>query len=115
MANGIARAGAQLRRDTHRHERALQLSDHATRSMNATATTSVGPQFRDSAQRARANQLGLWTFLATEVVFFGGLFVGYAIYRHAYLGAFPAGSARLDFWIGTINTAVLLTSSLFVA
>jgi cytochrome c oxidase subunit 3 len=71
--------------------------------------------FSDSGQRAIANRLGLWTFLATEVLFFGGLFFGYAVYRHAYPAAFAAGSQHLDFWIGTLNTAVLLTSSLFMA
>lgn len=83
--------------------------------MNVTTPRPFGMRFRDAKQRALANQLGLWTLLATEVVFFGGLFLAYAIYRHAYPAAFAAGSARLDFWIGTINTAVLLTSSLCVA
>lgn len=66
-------------------------------------------------QREVAQHLGLWAFLATEILFFGGLFAAYAIYRHAYPAAFAAGSRELDFWIGTINTAVLLTSSLGMA
>jgi cytochrome c oxidase subunit 3 len=66
-------------------------------------------------QRSGANQLGMWTFLTTEILFFGGLFAAYAVYRYAYPAAFAAGSHHLDFWIGTINTAVLLTSSLFMA
>jgi cytochrome c oxidase subunit 3 len=71
--------------------------------------------YQDRAQRSVANQLGLWCFLATEILFFGGLFTGYAIYRHTYPAAFALGSSRLDFWIGTLNTAVLLTSSLCMA
>jgi cytochrome c oxidase subunit 3 len=68
-----------------------------------------------ASQRKSANQLGMWTLIATEVLFFGGLFVAYAIYRWAYPAAFAAGSQRLEFWSGTINTAVLLTSSLGMA
>lgn len=83
--------------------------------MSETATSSLAPQYRDAVQRATANHLGLWGFLATEVLFFGGLFTAYTVYRHAYPEAFAHGSSHLDFWIGTINTAVLLTSSLFMA
>lgn len=71
--------------------------------------------FVEEDQRDTAQRLGLWTFLATEILFFGGLLTIYAIYRHAYPAAFAIGSHKLDFWIGTINTAVLLTSSLGMA
>ncbi len=76
---------------------------------------SVPVQFRDIGQRSVANHLGLWTFLATEILFFGGLFVCYTVYRLTYHEAFVAGSHLLNFWIGTVNTGVLLTSSLFMA
>ncbi len=76
---------------------------------------SAPAHFHDDAQHFAANRLGLWTFLATEILFFGGLFTSYAIFRHYYPGAFADGSRRLEFWIGTINTAVLLTSSLGMA
>lgn len=79
------------------------------------AVNSVPVQFRDAGQRSVANHLGLWTFLATEILFFGGLFICYVVYRVAYPAAFAAGSHLLDFRIGTANTAVLLTSSLFMA
>jgi cytochrome c oxidase subunit 3 len=59
--------------------------------------------------------LGMWTFLGTEVLLFGGLFACYSIYRHAYPEAFGAGSRLLELPIGTLNTGVLLTSSLFMA
>lgn len=63
------------------------------------------------AQRFRANQMGLWVFIATEILFFGGLILCYAVYRMAYPAAFAEGSSHLNFWIGTVNTSVLLTSS----
>ncbi len=73
------------------------------------------PPYADLAQRRSANRLGMWTFLASEVLLFGGLFAAYALLRGTYPAAFAAGSRRLEFWIGTTNTAVLLTSSLCVA
>ncbi len=57
----------------------------------------------------------MWVFLATEVLFFGGLFAGYALYRYWYPEAFELRQPQLDVWLGTINTAVLLTSSLTMA
>ncbi|MDB6093226.1 MAG: cytochrome c oxidase subunit [Verrucomicrobia bacterium] len=77
--------------------------------------TRVESPYVDAAQRALAQQLGMWAFIATEVLLFGGLFIAYAVYRVHYPDAFADGSRRLDFWIGTINTAVLLASSLAMA
>ena len=57
----------------------------------------------------------MWIFLATEVMFFGGLFCGYTIYRNMYLPGFEAGSHMLNVTIGAINTAVLIGSSLTMA
>jgi cytochrome c oxidase subunit III len=71
--------------------------------------------FTDNEQHSEANHLGMWTFLATEILFFGGLFSGYSIMRWHYPHAFAVASDRLEFSIGTLNTAVLLTSSLFMA
>jgi cytochrome c oxidase subunit 3 len=59
--------------------------------------------------------LGMWLFLATEVLFFGTLFLGVAVYRHAYPLAFEKASERLNWQIGGGNTLVLLTSSLTMA
>jgi len=72
-------------------------------------------QFDDAAQQRQAAELGMWTFLATEVLFFGGLFASVVIYRHAYGAAFAAASRHLYLWIGAVNTAVLLASSLTMA
>lgn len=83
--------------------------------MPAPAADPALSPYRDLAQRAQANRLGLWTFLATEVLFFGGLFLGYTVYRLAYPQAFAEGSGELTYWIGTTNTGVLLASSLCMA
>jgi cytochrome c oxidase subunit 3 len=57
----------------------------------------------------------MWLFLATEVMFFGGMFCAYLVYRYWYYNEFAAGSRSLDIWLGTINTVVLICSSLTVA
>jgi cytochrome c oxidase subunit 3 len=57
----------------------------------------------------------MWVFIATEVLLFGGLILAYFVYRHMFPQAFAEGSRHTDILIGTINTAVLLTSSLLVA
>jgi cytochrome c oxidase subunit 3 len=72
-------------------------------------------QFDDYEQQHKAASLGMWGFLATEVLFFGGLFTGYTVYRVTYPAAFAEGSRHLYMWIGATNTAVLLISSFFVA
>jgi cytochrome c oxidase subunit 3 len=72
-------------------------------------------QFDSLEQQREASRLGIWAFLATEVMFFGGLFVGYAVYRHAYPSSFAAASRQTNLLCGTMNTALLLTSSLTMA
>jgi cytochrome c oxidase subunit 3 len=57
----------------------------------------------------------MWTFLATEILFFGGMFLSYIVYRHSYPHAFAAASQHTLVSFGTINTAILLSSSLTVA
>jgi cytochrome c oxidase subunit 3 len=57
----------------------------------------------------------MWIFLATEVMFFGGLFTGYTVYRSTYMQAFADASNHLDIWLGSVNTAVLIFSSLTMA
>ena len=72
-------------------------------------------QFDDAAQQHHASWLGMWIFLATEVMFFGGLFTGYAFYRSAYPQAFADASNHLEILLGAINTAVLICSSFTMA
>jgi cytochrome c oxidase subunit III len=71
-------------------------------------------QFSDAKQQKNAASLGMWLFLATEIMFFGGMFCAYLIYRLAYFNAFAAGSQQLNVWMGGINTAVLIVSSVTV-
>lgn len=66
-----------------------------------------------AAERERDTQVfGMWVFLATELMLFGGLFTAYSVYRTAYPAGFAEGSRHLDLVYGAINTVVLLTSSL---
>lgn len=71
--------------------------------------------FEDLDQQFEASNLGMWAFLVTEILFFGGLFAGYLVYRSNYSEAFVAGSSELDITLGAINTAVLICSSLTMA
>ncbi len=64
---------------------------------------------------AKASKLGMWLFLYTELLLFGGLFIVYMVYRALNPEAFLMASFELDVWMGTINTVVLLTSSMTVA
>jgi cytochrome c oxidase subunit 3 len=77
--------------------------------------SSLAHQFDDAAQQKEAATLGMWVFLVTEILFFGGLFVTYLVYRNWYPAAFTAGSRELLVWAGTTNTFVLITSSLTMA
>ena len=74
--------------------------------------SAVAEQFDDIEQQHSAATLGMWVFLATEVLFFGGMFACYLVYRVLYGGAFAAGSREMNLTLGSINTAVLLCSSL---
>jgi cytochrome c oxidase subunit 3 len=71
-------------------------------------------QYRDLDQQHETAALGMWVFLATEVMLFGGLFVGVAAYRYQYEEAFEKASVKLNWIIGGTNTVVLLVSSLFM-
>lgn len=72
-------------------------------------------QYSNLEQQNDAATLGIWVFLATEVLFFGGLILGYAAYRHAYPQGFAEAARHTHIVIGTANTALLLTSSFLVA
>jgi cytochrome c oxidase subunit 3 len=71
--------------------------------------------FHDYEQQRESASLGVWVFLVTEIMFFGGLFTAYILYRSKFPEAFIAGSHQLDITLGTINTAVLICSSLTMA
>ena len=76
---------------------------------------ALAHHFDSMAQQSEATTLGMWVFLVTEVLFFGGLFATYMVYRSQFPEAFAAASHELDVTLGTINTVVLITSSLTMA
>jgi cytochrome c oxidase subunit 3 len=71
--------------------------------------------FDDMAQQAEASTLGMWVFLVTEILFFGGLFLAYLVYRTASPMAFQEASNHLNVFWGAVNTIVLIVSSLTMA
>jgi cytochrome c oxidase subunit 3 len=70
--------------------------------------------FATESQQKNAASLGMWLFLAQEVMFFGGMFCAYLIYRYKYFPDFGSASQQLDIRLGAINTVVLICSSLTV-
>src|SRR3954470_14224673 len=72
-------------------------------------------QFSDMEQQEASVAIGMWAFLAQEIMFFGGLFTAYLVFRSKYPMAFAAGSNRLDALLGGTNTLVLIVSSLTMA
>lgn len=79
------------------------------------AHAATAHQFEDAEQQYEAASLGMWIFLVTEVLFFGGLFTAYLVYRYEHAAAFAGASSHLGLWLGGINTAVLIGSSLTMA
>src|SRR5262249_39973376 len=84
------------------------------------ATISTKPvrlahHFANIEQQHEAASLGMWLFLATEVMVFGGLFTGYTVYRTQYPAEFASASTKLNLVYGAVNTVVLLASSLTMA
>jgi cytochrome c oxidase subunit 3 len=75
----------------------------------------VAHHFPNLRQQEHAARLGMWLFLATEILLFGGLFTAYSVYRFLYPATFAEASEHLNVTLGTINTVVLITSSLTVA
>ena len=71
--------------------------------------------FHDLDQQREAASLGMWIFIAQEILFFGGLFGVYTIYRNLYYEAFAAGSHHLSWKLGCYNTLVLIGSSFTMA
>ncbi|HSY70785.1 MAG TPA: cytochrome c oxidase subunit 3 family protein [Alloacidobacterium sp.] len=71
--------------------------------------------FATVEQQRETASFGMWLFLLTEIMFFGGMFAAYLIYRNWYYPAFVAGSHQLSIFLGTFNTAVLICSSFTMA
>lgn len=69
-------------------------------------------QYATLAQQSETAELGMWVFIATEVMFFGALIFGYFLYRFSYPAAFAEAGKDAVLWCGTVNLALLMTSSL---
>jgi cytochrome c oxidase subunit 3 len=83
--------------------------------LDAAAHPHVAHHFQDAEQQKSSAVLGMWLFLVTEVMFFGGLFAAYAVYRTLYPGPFHAASHLLDVRLGGVNTGILIRSSFTMA
>ncbi|MDQ3819008.1 MAG: cytochrome c oxidase subunit 3 family protein [Acidobacteriota bacterium] len=77
--------------------------------------SALAHHFDNMEQQREAGSIGMWVFLAQEIMFFGGLFMAYSIFRAKYSDAFAAASNHLDIRLGTVNTIVLIFSSLTMA
>ena len=91
------------------HAEAVEAHGHES------AHSALAHHFDNLEQQREAGALGMWVFIAQEVMFFGGLFLAYLVYRLNYPDAFAAASNHLNWRLGTFNTAVLITSSLTMA
>jgi cytochrome c oxidase subunit 3 len=87
------------------------------KSAGATGHTThhYAHHFDDAEHEYKTSKQGIWLFLCTEILMFGGLFVGYTIFHRIYPEVFHVGAKFTDWRMGTINTVVLLTSSLTMA
>ena len=88
------------------------MADMAARSAHP---PGFAHQFEVMSQQREAGNLGMWVFLVTEIMFFGGLFATYTVYRSLHPEAFAIGSHLLEVQFGATNTAVLICSSLTMA
>ncbi len=80
-----------------------------------TAASHLAHHFESLEKQAHAARLGMWLFLATEVLLFTALFAAYGVYRYLYSDSFAEASRHIETWIGFVNTLVLVTSSFTVA
>ena len=70
--------------------------------------------FDDMTQQTQSTLLGIWLFMAQEILFFGGMFAAYTIYRILYPHAWAIGASTQNVWLGMTNTIVLIGSSLSI-
>src|SRR5712691_12575137 len=87
----------------------------ATTHEHANAHSALQHHFENMDQQREAGTLGMWVFLVTEIMFFGGLFLAYTLYRYEFPAAFATASNHLDIRLGGINTVVLIFSSFTMA
>ena len=94
---------------------AVAHADHGHADADHAHHPALQHHFDTMAQQKEAAVIGMWLFLLTEILFFGGLFLAYMIYRVWYFDAFAEASRSLDLFWGGLNTAVLIGSSLTMA
>jgi cytochrome c oxidase subunit III len=90
------------------------MSSHASTS-EVHGHPALQHHFENMEQQREAGTLGMWIFLVTEIMFFGGMFLAYTLYRSTYPDAFASASNHLDITLGTVNTGVLILSSFTMA
>lgn len=90
------------------------MSSHAT-TTNVHGHPALQHHFENMEQQREAGTLGMWIFLVTEIMFFGGMFLAYTLYRNLYPASFASASNHLDITLGAVNTAVLIVSSFTMA
>lgn len=91
------------------------MSTHETSDKFVYHEPGLQHQFEDMGQQEESVSIGMWMFLVQEIMFFGGLFTAYLVFRSKYPMAFAAGSNHLDAFWGGLNTLVLIVSSLTMA
>jgi cytochrome c oxidase subunit III len=92
-----------------------ETATHDTETIDLERVPPSGHQFDTMGEQLEATSFGMWVFLITEIMFFGGLFCGYTVYRSLYYDGFAVGSRLLEVQWGATNTAVLIASSLTMA
>jgi cytochrome c oxidase subunit III len=85
---------------------------HGQHDQHAQHDPNLQHHFYSMEQQLEASTLGMWVFLVTEIMFFGGMFMAYIVYRITYPEAWLLGSNHLNVSLGALNTAVLICSSL---
>lgn len=91
------------------------MADSVATTHEPTAHRALQHHFENMEQQREAGTLGMWVFLVTEIMFFGGMFLAYTLYRYKYPEAFAAASNHLDIRLGAVNTVVLIVSSFTMA
>src|SRR6185436_14160580 len=91
------------------------MSSPATTAPEVHGHRALQHHFENMEQQREAGTLGMWVFLVTEIMFFGGMFLAYTLYRSAYPQAFASASNHLDITLGALNTGVLIFSSFTMA
>lgn len=84
-------------------------------SKNVASKHHFAHHFKSASHEYQSGKEGIWLFMVTEILMFGGLFVGYFIMHHIYPEMFAEGASHLDWRMGSINTVVLIISSLTMA